>query len=103
MAVEKQKQHIQDSLNKIHPKIDTSLTAGASQDSTIAKTKTDSLSGAIIQDTSGKEQLIEVENKLLKITFSNKGGQPQKIEIKKYKTFDGKPLILQDGQFNRCQ
>jgi YidC/Oxa1 family membrane protein insertase len=100
LAVEKQKQHIQDSLNKIHPKIDTSLTAGASQDSTIAKTKTDSLSGAIIQDTSGKEQLIEVENKLLKITFSNKGGQPQKIQIKKYKTFDGKPLILQDGQFN---
>jgi YidC/Oxa1 family membrane protein insertase len=100
LTVERQKQHIQDSLNKIHPKVDTSLTAATSQDSTFAKTKSDSLAGTIIQDTSGKEQLIEVENKLLKITFSNKGGQPQKIEIKKYKTFDGKPLILQDGQFN---
>jgi YidC/Oxa1 family membrane protein insertase len=100
LTVERQKQHIQDSLNKIHPKVDTSLTAATSQDSTFAKAKSDSLSGAIIQDSSGKEQLIEVENKLLKITFSNKGGQPQKIEIKKYKTFDGKPLILQDGQFN---
>ena len=100
LTVERQKQHIQDSLNKIHPKADTSLTAGASQDSSFAKTKSDSLAGAIIQDTSGKEQLIEVENKLLKITFSNKGGQPKKIQIKKFKTFDGKPLILQDGQFN---
>ena len=100
LTVERQKQHIQDSLNKIHPKVDTSLTAATSRDSTFAKAKSDSLSGAIIQDSSGKEQLIEVENKLLKITFSNKGGQPQKIEIKKYKTFDGKPLILQDGQFN---
>ena len=100
LTVERQKQHIQDSLNKIHPKADTSLTAGASQDSSFAKTKNDSLAGAIIQDTSGKEQLIEVENKLLKITFSNKGGQPKKIQIKKFKTFDGKPLILQDGQFN---
>ena len=100
LTVERQKQHIQDSLNKIHPKADTSLTAGASQDSSFAKTKSDSLAGAIIQDTSGKEQLIEVKNKLLKITFSNKGGQPKKIQIKKFKTFDGKPLILQDGQFN---
>ena len=100
LTVERQKQHIHDSLNKIHPKADTSLTAGASQDSSFAKTKSDSLAGAIIQDTSGKEQLIEVENKLLKITFSNKGGQPKKIQIKKFKTFDGKPLILQDGQFN---
>lgn len=100
LTVERQKQHIQDSLNKIHPKVDTSLTAATSQDSSFAKAKSDSLSGTIIQDSSGREQLIEVENKLLKITFSNKGGQPQKIEIKNYKTFDGKPLILQDGQFN---
>ncbi len=101
LTVERQKQHIQDSLNKIHPKVDTSLTAaGASRDSAFAKIKSDSIVGTIIQDTSGKEQLIEVESKLLKITFSNKGGQPKKIQIKKFKTFDGKPLILQDGQFN---
>lgn len=101
LTVERQKQHIQDSLNKIHPKVDTSLTAaGASRDSAFAKIKSDSIVGTIIQDTSGKEQLIEVESKLLKITFSSKGGQPKKIQIKKFKTFDGKPLILQDGQFN---
>jgi YidC/Oxa1 family membrane protein insertase len=98
LEAEKQKQHIQDSLNRLKPKIDTTLKATAIKDSLTAK-KDLSLAG-IRQDTSGKEQFITVENKLLKITFSNKGGQPKKIEIKHFKTFDGKPLILQDGSYN---
>jgi len=98
MAAEKQQQHIQDSLNRLKPKIDTSLKSVALNDSLSAK-KDASIAG-IRQDTTGKEQLITVENKLLKITFSNKGGQPKEIEIKHFKTSDGKPLILQDGSFN---
>jgi YidC/Oxa1 family membrane protein insertase len=99
LVVEKQQQHIQDSLNKIHPRTDTALTA-ASKDSAIAQTKQEASVAGIVQDSSGKEQLVKVESKLLKITFSNKGGQPKEIEIKNFKTFDGKPLILQDGDFN---
>lgn len=100
LVAEEQKQHIQDSLSKIKPGIDTSLVAGAPKDSTSTRIITDSSIVGIMQDTSKKEQLITVENKLLKITFSNKGGQPKKIEIKNFKTFDGQPLILQDGEFN---
>jgi len=98
LTAEKQKQHIQDSLNRLKPKVDTTLKMQAAADSLTAK-KDSSLLG-LEQDTTGKEQLITVENKLLKITFSNKGGQPKEIEIKDFKTFDGKPLILQDGSFN---
>ncbi len=98
MDAEKQRQHIQDSLNRLKPKADTSINAATFRDSLTAK-KDSSLAG-IKQDTSGKVQLITVETKLLKITFSNKGGQPQKIEIKNFKTSGGKPLILQDGSFN---
>ena len=97
-AFEKQKQHIQDSLNRLKPKVDTTLKMSAASDSLNAK-RDSSVSG-ITQDSTGKEQLITVENKVLKITFSNKGGQPKEIEIKDFKTFDGKPLILQDGSFN---
>jgi len=97
-AFEKQKQHIQDSLNRLKPKIDSTLQMSALSDSLNAK-RDSSVSG-INQDSTGKEQLITVENKVLKITFSNKGGQPKEIEIKNFKTFDGKPLILQDGSFN---
>lgn len=98
MEAEKQKQHIQDSLNRLKPKTDTTLKTIAIKDSLVAKK--DSAIEGIKQDTTGKEQLITVENKLLKITFSNRGGQPKEIEIKHFKTFNGKPLILQNGSFN---
>jgi YidC/Oxa1 family membrane protein insertase len=98
-AFEKEKQHVQDSLNKLKPKVDTSLKMSAASDSLNEK-KVDSSVAGITQDSLGKEQLITLENKLLKITFSNKGGQPKEIEIKNFKTFDGKPLTLQDGSVN---
>src|SRR5665647_4397 len=97
-ALEKQQAHIQDSLNKLKPKIDTSLHSTAVSDSALSK-KSSALSD-IKQDTTGKEQLITLENKVLKITFTNKGGQPKIIELKNFKTFNGKPLILEDGSFN---
>jgi YidC/Oxa1 family membrane protein insertase len=98
LTAEREKQHIQDSLNKLKPKIDTTAKMQQATDSLAAK-KDSSLSG-LKQDSTGKEQFVTVENKVFKITFSNKGGQPQKIELKDFKTFDGKPLILQDGSFN---
>src|SRR6185437_16121818 len=98
LTAEREKQHIQDSLNKLKPKIDTTATLQKATDSLSVK-KDSSLSG-LKQDRTGKEQFVTVENKVLKITFTNKGGQPQKIELKDFKTFDGKPLILQDGSFN---
>ncbi|MEO6845594.1 MAG: membrane protein insertase YidC [Ginsengibacter sp.] len=97
-ALEKQKLHIQDSLNRLKPKVDTTLKMSSGSDSLNAKR--DSSIAGITQDSAAKEQLITLENKVLKITFSNKGGQPKEIEIKNFKTFDGKPLILQDGSFN---
>jgi YidC/Oxa1 family membrane protein insertase len=98
LTAEREKQHIQDSLNKLKPKIDTTVKMQKATDSLAAK-KDSSFSG-LKQDSTGKEQLVTLENKVFKITFSNKGGQPQKIELKDFKTFDGKPLILQDGSFN---
>jgi YidC/Oxa1 family membrane protein insertase len=98
LTAEKQKQHIQDSLNRLKPKVDTTLQMKAVADS--LQTKKDSSLSGLMQDTTGKEQLITVENKLLKITFSNKGGQPKTIEVKDFETFDHKPLVLQDGSFN---
>jgi YidC/Oxa1 family membrane protein insertase len=97
LALEKQQQHVKDSLDRLKPKIDTSL--NTTKVSNIAP-KQDSLAVNIKQDTSGKEEFFTLENKVLKITFTNKGGQPQKIELKNFKTFDKKPLILQDGKFN---
>ncbi|KAA9041340.1 membrane protein insertase YidC [Ginsengibacter hankyongi] len=97
LALEKQQQHIKDSLDKLKPKIDTSLNTGKITNGAL---KPDSSAANIKQDTSGKEEFFTLENKVLKITFTNKGGQPKKVELKNFKTFDKKALILQDGSFN---
>jgi YidC/Oxa1 family membrane protein insertase len=93
LELEKQQKHIQDSINALKPKADTSNL----KDTTAAPLASVQ---NIQQDTTGKEQLITIENKVLKITFSNKGGQPKKVELKDFKTFDHKPLVLEDGNFN---
>ena len=98
LTLEKDRQHQQDSINKLRPQVDTSINLVANPES--VSPKPNSLSSGIIQDSSAKEEFITVENKVLKITFSNRGGQPQKVELKNFKTFDKRPLILQDGHFN---
>ena len=97
LALEKQQQHIKDSLAKLKPAVDTSLHTATVGNSSPAK---DSVASNIEQDTTGKEEFFTLENKVLKITFTNKGGQPKKVELKNFKTFDNKPLILLDGNFS---
>jgi YidC/Oxa1 family membrane protein insertase len=45
----------------------------------------------------GQKEIYTIENELLKLSVSTKGGRPYSVELKKYKTFDQKPLILFDG------
>lgn len=45
----------------------------------------------------GEESFITFENNLIKLTLSNKGGRIYSVELKDYKTYDGRPLILFDG------
>ncbi len=45
----------------------------------------------------GEEQLYTLENNLVRLTLSNKGGRITAVELKEYKTHDGRPLILFEG------
>ena len=47
-------------------------------------------------NTIGEEEFYTMENNLMKITFSNKGGRITSVELKDYKTYNDKPLILFD-------
>ncbi|MBS1742155.1 MAG: membrane protein insertase YidC [Bacteroidetes bacterium] len=62
--------------------------------------QTTKMQGAFVGDSTG-EKLVVVENEVMKISFSNKGAQPRKIELKKYKKQDGSPVIVQEGNFNK--
>ncbi len=44
----------------------------------------------------GQEQESVLENELVKITFSSKGGRVKQVWLKQYTTFDDRPLILLD-------
>jgi YidC/Oxa1 family membrane protein insertase len=50
--------------------------------------------------TVGTEKLITIENKDIRIKLSTHGGRVYSVELKNYKTFDKKPLILFDGDHN---
>ncbi len=48
----------------------------------------------------GSEQLTVIENPLIKIIFTNKGGQPKSVELKKYKSGDSANVIMAGSEFD---
>jgi len=87
----KQRQHYEDSLarldklKKIGPKATADTTARM----------------AAIKDTTGfgkalygTEELVTVENDLMRVVFSNKGGQPKGVYLKNYQSYDSTPVRL---------
>lgn len=57
--------------------------------------------GAFAAASIGKEKFYTVENNLMKVTFSNKGGRIYSVELKNYKTYQGKPLVLFEGNTSK--
>lgn len=50
--------------------------------------------GGFQQAANGPEQITVVENDVMKISFTSKGGYPKSVELKKYKRYDGKQVVL---------
>src|SRR5690606_20654569 len=48
----------------------------------------------------GNEKLITLENELIKVNITNKGGRIKSVEIKNEVDYNGKPLIMFDGDEN---
>ena len=70
----------------------------------MAKVDDSAKNRTVLLDTSGfnraingGEKLLIVENELMKIVFTNKGGQPKQIELKKFNSYDGNPVQLLDS------
>jgi len=60
-----------------------------------------SLYGVFSDAAKGTERFITLENNLMKIRVSTKGGKIYSVELKGYKRFNGEPLVLFDGDKNR--
>ena len=66
---------------------------------TLASKKANELTeqfGVFAASAEGEEQLLTIENKLQKLTFSSKGGFLKQVELKEYQTYDSLPLISFD-------
>ena len=98
-AYQVQQKRISDSIAKLRPKVDP---VAVMKDSLTAdKMRKLQSAGGFQGALNQPEQLTVLENDVMKVTFSNKGAQPKIVELKKYKTFEGKPLILQNSSFNK--
>ncbi|MBA3704981.1 MAG: membrane protein insertase YidC [Bacteroidetes bacterium] len=53
--------------------------------------------GDFANASTGENKIITIENDLMKVNVSSKGGRIASVELKGYKTFDGKPLFLFDA------
>lgn len=77
------KKRQEDSIAALRPKVDTEQ---FKLDSIrLAQTRDSISAGDLSQAATGTEAFSTVENNLMRLTFSNKGGWLQKVELKKYK------------------
>lgn len=56
--------------------------------------------GAFGDAAVGTEKFVTLENNLMKVKVSTKGGRIYSVELKGYKRYDGKPLVLFNGDDN---
>lgn len=53
--------------------------------------------GAFADAVNGKDHFVTIENNLIILTVSNRGGRIYSVELKDYKRHDGTPVVLFDG------
>jgi len=90
----------QDSIVKANaPKIDTVIlkTESAKNDS-IAKIRT---AGGFQKAVIDTERTFVVNNNVLEITFSSRGGQPKEVRLKKFNGLDSTPVRLASSDFDK--
>jgi YidC/Oxa1 family membrane protein insertase len=53
--------------------------------------------GAFSEAAAGTQEFITLENDLIRLRISTRGGRPYSVQLKDYQTYDSLPLILFDG------
>jgi YidC/Oxa1 family membrane protein insertase len=91
----------QDSLKKAGLLKPAPAVAKADTSNKVAPVDSAALKAPFGASTLGSEQLITLENKDIRVKLSSRGGRVYSVELKEFKTFDKKPLILFDGNDNQ--
>lgn len=75
--------------------------ASGSADSAGAENELKNMYGVFYEAVKGTERFITLENNLMKVRVSTKGGKIYSVELKNYKRYNGEPLVLFEGDKNR--
>ena len=78
-------------------KADTVAVADTLNNDSLSQTKLTDNFGAFALAAQGESKSITLESDLLKLKLNSKGGKIDYVELKKYKTGEGKPLVLNNG------
>jgi len=78
----------------------TAKTADTSKTATNAPVDSAVLKSPFGAATAGTEKLVTLENKDIIVKLTNRGGRVYSVELKDYKTFNKKPLVLFEGDHN---
>jgi YidC/Oxa1 family membrane protein insertase len=96
---EKARKHQQDSIAALQPKVDSNV---ARLDSTNKANQNQlAAAGQFQAFVTGSEKETILENDVLKIVFTNKGGQPKLVQLKQYKSIDSQGVKLVNGGFDK--
>lgn len=101
---EYEQQKVADSIAhaKAHPKPVKQVEETATiEDSSTATAINDSIEAAKPAAFKGEAKTVVLENKDIVLEFTTKGAHPVMAELKNYKTYEQKPLILFDGEYNK--
>lgn len=98
LAYEGEKARIADSIERSKPKADPTLARIDSVKADSMKRVAGAQTG--LEGLATEEQTV-LENEVMKVRFTNKGAQPVKVELKKFKKLNGEPVFLQTGDFNK--
>ena len=98
LAYEGEQKRIADSIAAAAPKKDTTAII---KDIAMSDSLKDAQQQANSLNQGVPESITTVENDLIKIDFSNKGGQPKSVTLKKYKKFDSSLVTLQGSAYDQ--
>jgi YidC/Oxa1 family membrane protein insertase len=82
---------------KLHTTANTAAKTIATGNDSSSTAQQTALYGTFASAANGKKEYYTIENELLKITISSKGGKITSAVLKKFKTYDGKPVQLFNG------
>jgi len=99
----KKEQLLQDSIanaKTANAAVTTSIAANDTTATNVLQQDSVAATGPFGNSKNGSETLTTLENDLIKVNISNKGGRIKSVELKGEKDYTGKPLIMFDGDDN---